>query len=65
MYDRFALNQLSELLQDPRVKLDTSMLFDRETEELNNVPTFEEFLRYIMLELEDNSNDDPHWRSYK
>ena len=53
------------ILQDPKVKLDTSMLFDRETDELKHVPTFEMFLQYIILELEDNSNDDPHWRSFK
>ena len=51
--------------KDPKVDFDTSMLFDRQTGELKQVPTFEEFLKYIMLKLPDNSNVDPHWRSYR
>ena len=47
------------------VKFDTSMLYDRETEELKMIPTFEEFLRYIILETKGNLNQDPHWQTYK
>ena len=41
------------------------MLFDRETEELITTPTFEEFLRYVVLESADETNVDPHWQTYK
>ena len=51
-------------IKDPKVEFDTAMLFDRQTGELKYVPTFEEFLKYIMLKLPDSSNEDPHWRSY-
>ena len=41
------------------------MLFDREKEELITIPTFEEFLRYIVLDFADETNVDPHWQTYK
>ena len=59
------LNLTFNYFKDPKVDFDTSKLFDRETGELKYIPTFEEFLKYIMLKLPDNSNDDAHWRSYK
>ena len=51
--------------QDPKVGFDTAMLFDRNTGLLKYTPTFEEFLSYILMDLPENSNDDPHWRPYK
>ena len=41
------------------------MVLNQETGELKYIPTFVDFLEYIMLKLPDNSNDDPHWNSYK
>ena len=41
------------------------MLFDRNTGELKEIPSFEDFVRYVIMDLEDASNDEPHWRSYK
>ena len=61
--------------KDPKVefeewKLKNPMLFDQQTGTLKYVPTFEEFLRYIMLKIpganEDHyeANEDHHWISY-
>ena len=51
--------------QDSRAKFDTSRLFDRETEELTAIPSFEEFLRYITSDSSNDANQDPHWQTYK
>ena len=58
-------NLIFQPLQDSRAKLDTSRLFDRETEELIAIPSFEEFLRYITSASSDSANQDPHWQTYK
>ena len=58
-------NLIFQSPQDSRAKFDTSRLFDRETEELTAIPSFEEFLRYITSASSNDANQDPHWQTYK
>ena len=37
----------------------------REKENLTVIPSFEEFLRYIMVDPSDSATQDRHWQTYK
>ena len=48
-------------MQDPLVKMDTSMIFHRESEEIQHFPTFTQFATYL---TQTSDTFDEHWRTY-
>ena len=48
-------------MQDPLVKMDTSMIFHRESEEIQHFPTFTQFATYL---TQTSDTFDEHWQTY-
>ena len=60
-YTYLSIIQICYVLQDPLVKMDTSQIFDKNTDEIKHYPSFHQFAKYISFTKDEF---DDHWRTF-